>query len=189
MERSFLTILFAMVSMSFTGKKTDKLYLNYRQALIHACTSSTFSYFLVVTAKDMNTEKSVEVCTRADWLLGALHLEYDLSYDSVSEAKILNIALNNKKRYFQFRNEQAINNLSIYPLNELRNLELKVNFDSLATEIKKHKKYEIRTFFESPNIEFDEEFRMYAHELFNREILTGENDCFGGTLIYIWTGR
>jgi hypothetical protein len=26
---------------------------------------------------------------------------------------------------------------------------------------------------------------MYAHALFNRGVLTGENNCFGGTLVYV----
>ncbi|WP_431244802.1 hypothetical protein ACQ9BO_11420 [Flavobacterium sp. P21] len=56
-------------------------------------------------------------------------------------------------------------------------MESKINFNFLAEKIKKNKKW-------SSYLD-DKDLTMYAHALFNRGILTGENSCMGGSLIYI----
>lgn len=61
-------------------------------------------------------------------------------------------------------------------MSDLENLEKRVNFDSLAKHIVQEKKWKMS--YPGQNI-------LYAHALFNRKILTGENNCQGYNLHYV----
>jgi len=112
--------------------------------------------------------------------MGALHREYHLNYDESGLKKAKALALENKKRYFEFQNDSAILNIGVndYSIEDLRKLEKKINFDSLAASIRKIKKW-------NKYIGDDIKITMWAHALFDRGILTGQNNCFGGTLSYV----
>ncbi|MGI4866174.1 MAG: hypothetical protein ACRYFZ_19775 [Janthinobacterium lividum] len=118
-----------------------------------------------------------EYCTTGNFLKGALHREYKLDFDDESIAKVYHIAASNRKRYFEFKDDSARYNISAsdYTMAELTQLEKKINFDSLAVQIRKNKNW-------STNSLPDKTIRLYAHALFNRGILTGENSCYGGQL-------
>ena len=165
-----------LLSSSFGGQ-TDELYLNYVAAIKN---ESTFQYHLVIKLKNLNTGQTREICTEGNFLKGALHREYKLSYGGNGINKVEKIALDNKDRYFEFKNDSAMWNLGVenYSMDDLKELEKKINFDSLAAQIKKTKKWE-------KQISDDKLMMMYAHALFNRGVLTGENNCFGGTLQYV----
>jgi hypothetical protein len=175
------TIILAFIfflTTSFVGQQKDKLYSNYVTALQN---ESTFQYYLVVKVKNLNSGQTREYCTKGNFLKGALHREYKFDYDSKGISKVYAIAIDNKDRYFEFSNDSAIWNIGCvwtYSMDDLAQLERKINFDSLAVQIRKTGKW-------SKEIFDDRIMSMYAHALFNRGILTGENNCFGGTLFYV----
>jgi len=156
----------------------DQLYLNYVSAVE---TSGTFQKFLVVKIKNLNTGITREYCTHGNFLKGALHREYDLGYSNRGISKVHSIAIKNKQRYFEFKNDSAIWNIGgvwSYSIDELEELQKKIDFDSLKTQILTKGEWKKELFD-------DKMMLMYAHALFNRGILTGENTCRGGTLYYV----
>ncbi|WP_427872821.1 hypothetical protein [Flavobacterium sp. MMS24-S5] len=169
-------ILLIIISFSFTNDKKDLLYENYAKALNQG---GTFQFFLVIKIKNLNTNEVREICTKGNFLQGAIHHEYKIPYTEKGLLKAYQIALKNKERYFEFKNDSAIANLGVeyYSVNDLKKLESKINFNLLAEKIKKNKKW--YSYLD------DKDLTMYAHALFNRGILTGENSCMGGSLIYI----
>jgi hypothetical protein len=152
------------------------VYSNYLKAVDN---ESTFQFFLVAKIRDLNTGHLREICTKGDFLEGALHMEYKIEYDSLGLLKIENLQRFNKNRYFEFKDTAALKNLGLnnYTIDDLVNFEKSHNIDSLAKVIEKGKW--------SIAISEDKIMLLYAHSLFNRGILTGENNCFGGTLIHV----
>lgn len=175
MDKIFLLALFA-ITMSSANIQKDELYLNYVAAVKNP---STFQYYLVIKYKNLNTNEVREICTVGDFLSGALHHEYNIDYDNPGAKKVLSIALKNKRRYFEFKNDNAIKNLGgeTYTIKELKQLEQKVNFDSITAHVKKTKRWSVGL--------RRKQLIMYAHALFNRGILTGQNGCVGGSLEYV----
>jgi len=149
------------------------IYNNYLKAIDN---ESTFQLFLVVTIKDLNSGQKRELCTKGDFLEGALHTEYKINYDSLGLAVLDKLQRNNRSRYFELKDTAALNNLgfNIYTMDDLTKFEKNHNIDSLVNLFKKGKW--------SLAIPEDKIMLLYAHALFNRGILTGENSCFGGTL-------
>ena len=153
----------------------DIIYNNYVNAIENG---STFQYFTVIKVKDINTGKVREICTKGNFLCGALHIEYDSSYDINGQKKMQKLLLENKQRYFELKDTAALNNLGIntYSVEDFKKFEKENNVDSIAKSI--HAKWGMA-------ISDDKTMLLLAHSLFNRGILTGENNCFGGTLKYI----
>src|ERR1041385_4523450 len=147
------------------------LYQNYLATLNNF---STIRYFIVIKVKNVNTGEIREVCTKSNFLEEAIAEENKCNYDSSGMAAINQVAVGNFKRYFEFKGKLALNNIGYddYSIAELNKLASEINFDSLATEIKKTKSW-------SKELD-DKKMKMYAHELFDRGILTAENNCFGG---------
>jgi hypothetical protein len=52
------------------------------EAAIHSLTLEAQSYVLI-TVVDASTESVRSICTKANFLLGALHYEYGIGYDGV----------------------------------------------------------------------------------------------------------
>jgi hypothetical protein len=167
-----LLILAVGISTSWTTIDDGKLYSNYKKAVKN---KSTFQYFLVIHVTDLTTGLTREICTKGNFLAGAIHREYGLDYDDNSIRKAEQIALNNRTRTFQFKEKEAIQNLGLdrYSIEDLKDFEQRINIDQLMKHINKDWKKEL---FD------DKEMLLYAHSLFNRGILTGENNCYGGTL-------
>lgn len=175
MKKAFL-LLSALMLFSFRSDKKDLLYLNYSKAVTNG---STFQLHLVIKIKNLNTNEIREICTQGQQLTFAIHDEYKIGYENKGIAKIYKIALKNKARYFEFKNDSAISSLHLkeYSENDLKELERKINFDSLANTIKNKQHWSIYL--------DNKEILMYAHALFNRGILTGENNCLGGKLVFV----
>lgn len=160
---------------AFNSSKDSIRYANYVNAIENG---STFQYFTVIKVKDVNTGKVREICTKGNFLWGALHTEYDSSYSVNGLKKIQKLLFENKQRYFEFKNAIALNNLGVnkYSVEDLKKFEKENNVDSISKSIKG--KWGIA-------ISDDKTMHLLAHSLFNRGILTGENNCFGGTLTHI----
>lgn len=159
----------------FNSSQDSILYSNYVNSIENG---STFQYFTVVKVKDINTGKVREICTKGNFLWGALHIEYDSSYSINGQKKIHKLLLENKQRYFELKDTASLNNLGLnrYSIEDLKKFEKEKNVDSIAKSIKGKWKMWISD---------DKTMLLLAHSLFNRGILTGENNCFGGTLSYI----
>lgn len=151
-------------------------YVNYVHAIENG---STFQYFTVVKIKNLNTNEIREICVKGNFLSGALHREYKLGYEKNDFIKVQNLLLANKERYFEFKDTSALNNLGLdkYSMNDLQNFESKNNSDSIVNSIKHINR---NNYFSD-----DKEMLLLAHSLFNRGILIGENNCFGGNLFHV----
>lgn len=176
LSKSVALAFIVLALLAFTSKAEDKLYLNYKAAIEN---ESTFQFYLVIKLKDKNTGETREYCTKGDYLKGAIHREYKIGYSEEEILRVYDIALKSKERYLEFSNNDALRNIGAgsYTLQELAELEARVNFDSLAKKIKADKEWHMGI--------IDKEQVLYAHALFNRGILTGESNCVGGTLIYV----
>lgn len=178
MKNISLILFFLLFSLFSFSQEEDELYLNY---LFAARNGSTFQINLVIKYKDVNTNNTREICIEGEQLMFAFWKENNLVFGkNDSFDKYYKMLLENKSRYFEFKNPKALESITLdyYSENELKEMEKKVDFDKLAREIKNNKKWQ-----ES----FDSKIlKIYAHALFNRGILTGQNNCFGGeTLEYV----
>jgi len=174
--KKLVLLLSVIVLFSFNKDENDLLYKNYAKAVSNA---STFQFHLVIKVKNLNTNEIREICTQGEQLNFAIYREYKIDFSNKGAAKVQKIALKNKDRYFEFKNDTVLSNLGLkeYSESDLKELERKINFDSLAQAIKEKQKW-------SAHLD-DKELLMYAHALFDRGILTGENNCFGGSLVYV----
>ncbi len=165
----FQLLLFLFLGTSFVNEdKTELLYRHYLTALRN---KENFQNFLVVRIVDLNNNEVREFCTLGCFLRNALHKEWNLDFDKLSDDLVTAKASMNHPRLFEFRNTEAIQylGLDLYSVDELNQLQKEVDFKKLAKEITASKKWE------KPFGENDKLLRMYAHSLFNQGILTGED--------------
>lgn len=169
---------------SHSKKQDDKTYRSSHDSILFNNyissieNNSTIQYFTVIKIKDINTGNIREICTKGNFLWGALYYEYGKNYGKSEELKIHKLLIENKQRYFQLKDTTALNNLGMnrYSIADLKKFEKENNVDSIAKSIKGE--------WGMPFSD-DKNMLLLAHSLFNRGILTGENNCFGGTLIHI----
>ncbi|GAB3710576.1 hypothetical protein [Flavobacterium koreense] len=142
----------------------DSLKYNNYKKLIEL--GGTFNSFVVINVKDLNTNEVKEICTKNNFLIGALNLEL--------KNKKADEVLLNKNRYFEFKDTIALNNIGFksYNLTEFKKFENEKNIDSLFSRIQKKLPLSL-------NIKTDKEMIFYAHSLFNKGIMSGEYSCFG----------
>ena len=179
---SILTIFLTLLLLSSQHKvdKTNDLenekYLNFLAAIQNG---STFSYFTVIKVKNLNTGLTKEICTKGNFVSGALHLELKEGYDNKGEQKVLEFAKTKKDRYFEFKNKKALDNISFfdYKTSLVAKIQTQYNFDKAIEILNKDKDFSIRL--------SDDEMKAFAHVLFNKGYLTGENNCWGGALEYV----
>jgi hypothetical protein len=106
------------------GMKTSE-EIQYWRAIHNGATATSL---VVVTVTDVNTGVTATYCTGANFLLGAIHREYKLSYDPEGEAKATEIAMKATTHHFMFRRRAALNNIPRYYTSE----ELSWARDSIA---------------------------------------------------------
>ena len=179
---SILIFLLALPLVSYRhgSDNTDKLenekYLNFLAAIQN---NSTFSYFTVIKVKNLNTGAVKEICTKGKFVDGALHSELNADYDTKGEKKVFEFVKSKHNRYFEFRNKEALKNISFfdYKTTLVRKIQARYNINKVITIIKEKKRLSIRL--------SDDEMKAFAHVLFNKGYLTGESDCWGGALEYV----
>jgi len=145
-------------------------YTNYAKLINFRGITHTQSH-VVISVKNLNTNEIKEICTYPDFLYGALRREnkkYDdeiLLEDIKHDTEIL---LQNKERYFEFKDTAALNNIGFnsYSKNDLAEFKNRIKFDTLVKLIAK-KEYPAIDFGENHN-----ELNMYAHLLFNEGIMS-----------------
>ena len=170
-------LFLSIITFSFAQKEDEK-YLNY---LVAARNNSTFQFNLVINFKNLITNETREICIEGEQLIFALCDENNIKFeDSDFYEKIDKLISENKSRHFEFRNLKAIDRLigEIYSIEELEKLKSEVNFDRLAEHLKKHKDWK-------ESLRSEKLIAMYAHELFNRGVLTGQNGCLGGITLMV----
>lgn len=183
--RAFIFILLLIVTLPLfsyrykAGKTYDpdnEKYLNFLAAIQN---NSTFSYFTVIKVKNLNSGVTKEICSKGNFIAGSLHRELNVGYDTKGQQKVADFAKSKKDRYFEFKNKEALDNISFfdYNTNLVDKIQTEYNFDKAIEMIKKDKKFSIRL----P----DNEMKAFAHVLFNKGYLTGENSCWGGALEYV----
>jgi hypothetical protein len=73
-------------------------------------TSTAPSYVLITVIND-NTGKSRTGCTTANFLSGAIHIEYNLPYSDAGQEKAQAMLLANKRHVFHFSKRKALDNV------------------------------------------------------------------------------
>jgi len=179
--KHLFAILFGLLLLPVFAFRTPetlevKKYKNYIAAIQNG---STFRYFTVISVKDKKTGLVKEICTKGNFLSGALHIELNCDYSEKGDRQVLEYAKDRKDRYFEFSNPKALANISFsaYDSSTLNKVKQKYNFQEIEAEIKSSKKFAL-----GPG---EKEMKYIAHLLFNMGYLTGENSCFGGTLEYV----
>lgn len=145
---------------------------------------STAPSYIVFKAEDLNTGIIKEICCEAPFLSGAMHRELKIKYNNEGTEYIDSIILSNRLGIFNFKNREALNNISFYKYPE------KDIIDKTATEIDLDSYY--KTFGKNDSIKFmhfknDSGFiqESFAHIMFKSGIITSR-DCIAGN--NIWFG-
>jgi len=73
--------------------------------------TSTASSLVVVTVTDVNTGLTSTYCTGANFLLGAIHREYGLSYENDGSERAVKIAMAAKGSHFMLQRKSALRNI------------------------------------------------------------------------------
>jgi len=170
--KTLLTILLFMI---LSCNSNDKLnYENYSKAINN---QSTLQNFIVIKVKNINTNEIKEVCTKGNFLLGAIHLELDKKYDVSERKEVVDFAASKTDRYFEFKNTEALKNVSFDNYNEavLNDTEISSTVKLIEDKLKVEKSYTLKL--------NSDEMIAIAHQLFKKGYLTAENSCFGGKLL------
>lgn len=177
-----LALVLSIPLLSYQPKKVqsedlaNEKYLNYLAAVQNL---STFSYFTVIKVKNIKTDEVKEICTKGNFVAGALHIELGAGYDKAGRDMVLAFVKDKKERYFEFKNKKALNNISFFEYNEqlVDEVQARYSFEKVEEIIERDKEFSISL--------SKQEMKAFAHILFNRGYLTGENNCYGGELEYV----
>ena len=172
-----LLIAFALLTSSFGGINPAEIFAHFAAAVKN---KSNVQYYAVIKVVDVKNATIREVCAPGSFIRSALHKEMKYDYDNQSVALVEHMALMNLDRFFEFKNQDAIQLLGgdIYTEDDVAQMEKQINFTALAKEIKQNRKW-------SKAFTDDKQMLLYAHCLFNHAVLTGEDNNNLGTLIYV----
>ena len=136
---------------------------------------STAPSYIVFKAKDLNTGLIKEICCEVPFLTGAMHRELEIEYDSKGTEYIDSIILANRQENFEFKNEEALNNICFfeYPdYNRLLQIAEGINLDYYSKTFGKNDSTKLLYF------ETDTGFiqTTFTHIMFNCGIMT-KRDC------------
>lgn len=180
MKLPFFIIVLLVLLTSYREGNTIELenekYLNFVAAIEN---HSTVSYFTVVKIKNLNNNQIKEVCTKGNFLMGALHREMGLGYDTASQRKVLEFAKSKKNRYFELKNKKALQNISFFDYNAklINDVKNEYNLNKVIDLIEENKDFAIWL--------GRDKNKAFAHVMFNSGIMMAENSCVGGTIYYV----
>jgi hypothetical protein len=178
MKRLLVTILcFTLISF-YDIKNENRIYENYCKAIDNA--DSTYQYFLVVNILDKSTGLTTEVCLTGFELLSTMAEEWNLGFEN--ESKVVRKLKRNKNRTFSVKSAKQLKfiNRVKYSKPELEKFSEEIGLDSIVTSISMKNKWNYFPANEKEQI-------MLAHLLFNKGILTGTNECYGGMDLNYYT--
>lgn len=177
MKRIYV-LVFSLISILFFSQNNEKLLFN--NFLYAMKQSSTLDFFIVIKVKNLNTNEIKEICTQENFLKGAIHKELNIDYTKEGQRKVYEYLKN--KRYFEFRNKEALENISFDKYDNSALIDFEENYDLEKIILTIRDKKQI-TYYKFKN---NEKFAM-LHLLFNKGILMNESSCFGGTLYLVDT--
>jgi hypothetical protein len=163
-------------------RHTDRMF---QRALEEA--ESTSPLYLLFTLNDSATRTQRVVCTPATGLLGAIHFEYHLDFDTAGITKALRIAASQPRHEFTFHSRKALHNVRPYYTEAI----LAQVRDHLAKRSNKQLVRDGMLYTEHPHYALDQiytrrdrdSYNAYrdatAHVLLERGILMGEDDRTG----------
>ena len=122
------------------------------------------------------------VVLEENFLKGAIHKELNIDYTKEGQRKVYEYLKNKNKRYFEFRNKEALENISFDKYDNSALIDFEENYDLEKIILTIRDKKQI-TYYKFKN---NEKFAM-LHLLFNKGILMNESSCFGGTLYLVDT--
>jgi hypothetical protein len=178
--RRIQPIIFLIAAVLAVGFRVDNIehekYLNFIKAVEN---ESTFSLFTVIKVRNLNTGVTKEICTKGSFIVGALHHELHANYSQLGIRKVMTFIRNKKDRYFELKDKAALKNISFgeYQTALVEKVQHKYDFNKLIEKIKLEKKLSVRL--------NNDDMKAFAHVLFNKGYLTGESDCWGGSLEYV----
>lgn len=179
MKRIYV-LVFSLISILFFSQNNEKLLFN--NFLYAMKQSSTLDFFIVIKVKNLNTNEIKEICTQENFLKGAIHKELNIDYTKEGQRKVYEYLKNKNKRYFEFRNKEALENISFDKYDNSALIDFEENYDLEKIILTIRDKKQI-TYYKFKN---NEKFAM-LHLLFNKGILMNESSCFGGTLYLVDT--
>ncbi len=98
--------------------------------------SSTSPYYVLITVKDSTTNQSTTYCTLANFLLGAIHREYDLGFDTEGGKQAQKIAIENSDHVFSFGRTEALKNVHVrYSPTDLESARISLTERGLSNTI------------------------------------------------------
>ena len=173
----YKVIFLSIFCIGFQPTEIEKLrYANYKAAINN---ESTFQFFTVVKINNRNSGETREVCTKGDFFKREQSTEnLILDYGNKSCKKVNRILIKNRKRHFEFKNKEALQNIGFnsYSIEEYNKFKEKLIEENFLEGLKRKTELVYQT------QEATKRLKMIAHFLFNEGILTGENNCFGGAL-------
>jgi|ERR1043165_2073006 hypothetical protein len=174
-----LLLALALLTQSFGGgANPNEIFAHFAAAIKN---KSGIQYYAVITVADLTQGTRREVCAAGNQIRSALHKELKYDYDNQSVAMVEHMALMNLDRFFEFKNPEAIALLGTdaYTEQDVLDLEKTVDFNKLAKQIRGWGVWQME--FKDD----DKQMLLYAHCLFNRGLLTGEDKDHLGTLVYV----
>ena len=89
---------------------------SYSQSMFRAAltNTSTSPDYVLIKVRGPGDQTERILCTTANFLLGAIHREYDLGFTEAEQKQAIDIALIQPERLFIFRKQAAIDNLGDY---------------------------------------------------------------------------
>ena len=186
-----LIIVQSCVSENQTDRLETELFDKYSNDSIRSLifriayeNKSTAPSYIVFQARDINTGIIKEICCEAPFLSGAMHRELNVEYDEKGTGYIDSIILANRLKTFEFKNKDALNNISFreYPDKETINRIASKNDLNCYNE-----KFGANDSIKLIHFENDTGFvqESFAHIMFKIGIITSR-DCIAGN--NIWFG-
>ena|SRR5215471_1127945 len=170
-------IIFLLVTISTTSS-AHSLYTDamYREAILK---ESTAPLYVLFTLGDAKTGSKRVVCTTANFLLGAIHVEYHLDYDDTGLKRGYAIALRQPGHCFSFANRKALENIAGGDTPEMI-AKIRQQFGALS-DAQLRKAVENNQFDDwcqahQPRGKFENCQAAAAHLLLERGILVGQGD-------------
>ncbi|HYR23749.1 MAG TPA: hypothetical protein VEP30_12590 [Chthoniobacterales bacterium] len=178
----FFGALISAISVATAVAGSNYSESMYRRAILDG--DSTSPLYLLFTLHDAKTGKDRVVCTLGSGLVGAIHFERHLDFDSPSHKKAKAIALSQPHR-FSFTNREALHTVELgyseAMLNDFRSRLAKMSRSQLIAAVESHELdglYKI-----GPTSRWNTRQEALAHALLERGVLVGKADITGGLFV------
>jgi hypothetical protein len=180
----FIFFLF-IIALAFLGcehqtnNSIDGLPMS-RELFIKAINNSSTSPNLILVNFIDSAGHKEKICTQAGFLLGAIHIEYEIPYDELNTKRVEKIALNNSDLTFTFKKKESQNNIRKRYTLEILN-EVKEDFKDISTENILNGNHSFEKYLEAKGKNYYQYRDAVGYLLLERDILPGIG-CIAGNL-------